>query len=681
MRPARPEAARRPTVEPAPARNPAALPNLRISRSPALPLVLGVSLIAGLLTALAGRAVAPPAVRLQVGSYDEPFVGPGWSRASRADIDPQAAGGGPTSFYHRFTPVNAGLRLPVAPRSGASELAVRATARVRSAVGVFVSGDKVADVLVEAGPWRSYGVSLPAGAIRGGELDLSLALRPLPLVPGAHVARPAIAVDYVELSAAGGLRPSWRGCVAAGAAAAAVAAFGAWLGGATAGLATGVLVSAACVALLWLAPLPFLAAVPRLLPAALLTGLATAVLLRRAAVPARDRTALAALVAGGVLLHGSVVFFPDHNPPDIDIHVRRTLDLAGVPLAYDALLRYGSHLPTASQDQGAATAALGERTLIPYPPLSYFFYYALHLAGLDLYWAMTVANVVLAMAVAPCLWLAARRIWDGRSAWVATVLYALDLAVWHHVGRSHAPAVFGAALATGALLYLAVETPRLGARRRAAVAGAFLALAVLGYSSAVVLMGLFGLALLALVLFDARALSAAARRGLAGALVVGGILAGGLFYFHYVPGLLSGAAGVEAEPDLFPGRTFLIFHNESRQSYRLWLLGFWIPLAAGLAALPFALRRAAAWARPVLVAWLLAWAGVMLLKEPFLFPRLLRWAKEDQFLSPLLCLLIGAAAGGLPRLWMRWGAATAAIATALWLQLRDFAHHADSLRL
>jgi len=69
------------------------------------------------------------------------------------------------------------------------------------------------------------------------------------------------------------------------------------------------------------------------------------------------------------------------------------------------------------------------------------------------------------------------------------------------------------------------------------------------------------------------------------------------------------------------------------------------PLLVGLAAAPFALSRARASARPVLGAWLLAWALTMLAKEPFLFPRPLRWAKEDQFVSPLLALLIGAGIG------------------------------------
>ena len=163
-------------------------------------------------------------------------------------------------------------------------------------------------------------------------------------------------------------------------------------------------------------------------------------------------------------------------------------------------------------------------------------------------------------------------------------------------------------------------------------------------------------------------------------MVCGGLLAGILFYFHYVPGLLRGAGSVEAEPDLFPGRAFFIFGNESRQSLRLWRLGYWIPLLLGLVAAPLALRRARATARPVLIAWFAGWVAIMLLKQD-MFPKLLRWAKEDQFLSPLLAALIAGAVWALPRAWLRWVGTTAVLGAALWLQLRDFAHHVNSLRL
>jgi hypothetical protein len=205
--------------------------------------------------------------------------------------------------------------------------------------------------------------------------------------------------------------------------------------------------------------------------------------------------------------------------------------------------------------------------------------------------------------------------------------------------------------------------------------------AALGYSSSVVLFGLLGLVLLALLAVDAAGLDPAARRGVAQALVLGGLLAGALFYFHYLPGLLSGARGVEAEPDLFPSRTFFIFHNESRQSMRLWALGLAWPLAAGLLAAPFALWRSARSARPVLIAWLGAWALIMFLKEPRFFPKLLRWAKEDQFLSPLLCLTLAAACATIKPRWLRACVAGLLLLAALLLQLRDFRHHAVSLLL
>jgi hypothetical protein len=92
-----------------------------------------------------------------------------------------------------------------------------------------------------------------------------------------------------------------------------------------------------------------------------------------------------------------------------------------------------------------------------------------------------------------------------------------------------------------------------------------------------------------------------------------------------------------------------------------------------------ALRRARPEARPLLVAWLSAWALVMLLKEPFLLPRMLRWAKEDQFLSPLLCLFVGAAVSALPQKRLRVAAAVLVVLVAAALQARDFLLHANSL--
>src|SRR5262249_22184247 len=156
-------------------------------------------------------------------------------------------------------------------------------------------------------------------------------------------------------------------------------------------------------------------------------------------------------------------------------HVRRALDLERVPLRYDALLRYGSHLPTETQTFGTATLALGERTMIPYSPLPYVAFHLLHRLGIDLHWGMMALDGVLAMAIAPWLWLVAARVWSSGAAWVAALLYTLDIPVWHHLARAHVPASFGSALGTAALLYLVRDAARIHGRRRIAAAAAMLA--------------------------------------------------------------------------------------------------------------------------------------------------------------------------------------------------------------
>ena len=147
-----------------------------------------------------------------------------------------------------------------------------------------------------------------------------------------------------------------------------------------------------------------------------------------------------------------------------------------MPWEYQALLRYGSHLPTASQTAAPATDLFGSQALVPYPPFPYFAYYALARLGADPLWSMTALDALLAVLVAPLLFVSARRIWDERAAWLAALLYLLDLAVWHHVGRAHAPAAFGAALGTAALLHLASRADGLTRLRPVLVAGTALGL-------------------------------------------------------------------------------------------------------------------------------------------------------------------------------------------------------------
>jgi len=644
----------------------------------AWPIVLAV-LLAGA-TGLAVLPAGSPSVRLELGGFHGEALGGDWSRAHRARLKPEEAPDGRRDFYFRSLPPAARLSFPLRVGEGPLRVTLRGYAGVRCSLDVFVAGNRAGSFRMLPFKWGRYTIELRPEGLASEPVELGLALRPEPLVRGDHVDSHEVYVDFVDVQ---GARLSPQAALLVATVPLSIFLFLMILGlGSRWALLGSGLVALAVAGLTWASPVSVMAALPRLIPLALLSGLfVRAALSGRTMTTPRERAALAALVAAGILFHGSVVFFPGHNPPDIDIHARRSLDLLGLSLDYHELLRYGSQLPTLSQDLGHATEALGSRILIPYSPFSNVFYVLAHLLGFDLYWAMTAFNCVLLLLVSVWMWLVVDRLWSRGAAWLAALLFSLDLATWHHLGRSHAPAVFGGALATAALLFLALYAGRMDSPRRSLVAGVVLGTAALGYSSLVVLFGLFGLVLLTLLVLDARGLTPAARKGVAGALVIGGLVAGLLFYFHYVPGLLRGAASVEAEPDLFPGRTFWIFHNESRQSYRIWVLGYWIPLLAGIAAAPLALRRLAPASRPIVFSWFAAWALMMLLKEPFLFPKLLRWGKEDQFLSPLLCVLVAAAVWALPRAWMRWSAAAAALSTAFWLQLRDFLHHIDTLRL
>lgn len=629
------------------------------------------------------RVLPPGPLPVAIGGYDAPFRDGPWGKGTRVDLDPPASRDGRLTFY--FRPLRDGAVLRLAVRSdGPLTLSFRARAPVRSSLGAFAAGVPVREVLVDTGPWDRYALEVPPEAARHEGLEVGLFLRGRPVVAGEHVGRPEVFVDEVSVTGVRGLRLAWPAVLGLAACPVAVALFARLLGARPAvAWATGAAVAVLVAAALRVAPFPTLLAVPRLVPLALAAGASVWAGLRRfSTVDAATAARWGAVTAAFLAVHASLPFFPDHNPPDLQTHIDRTLDFADVPWEYEALRRYGSHLPTASQTAAPATDLFGSQVLVPYPPLPYLAYYALARLGADPLWSMTALDALLAVLVAPLLFVSARRIWNARAAWVGALLYLLDLAVWHHVGRAHAPAAFGAALGTAALVHLAARADGLTAARPVLAAGALLGLAVLGYSSLIVQFGLLGAVLYVLLLVDARGLPRAARVGVAASLAIGGLLAIALYYGHYAPGLLSGAPGVEAEPSIFSGKTVLgIFRNEGRQSFRIWAMGFAWPLAAGLVCLPVALARARASARPVLLAWLLAWVLIVVLKDPLFFPKMLRWAKEDQFVSPLLALAIGAAVAAVPRPPVRRALAAVAIGGYAFLAARDFYYLANTLLL
>jgi hypothetical protein len=633
--------------------------------------LLGLLLGVASLSANVGREI-----RIPLGSARGPLMMSGLGPSSAVwSLPDQEAGDARRDFY--FRPIETSrsrLVIPLRPL-GPFRLGIRMDTTVRTRVDLMrpESETVMGGEFVPTGPWRESAI---AENVDPAAVDLSLRFEDAPLVRRSDPGNFRRYVDEFTVRNEAGFELPWESRLAGGTlvlllvSLARFAGFGIW---------TALVVVAAPGLLYGLSfhdPVALALALPRLVGFATLSAALVFLIGRRLSLRAAAAAHLALLGSVMVSAYGFLSFLPDHSPADLDIHIWRTLDLGAVPMTYEGWLRYGSHYPTPSQIRGSATEALGEGPAIPYSPLPYLFFYAAHAAGLDLHWSINAIGALSLSLLLPLIFAFASRASTGLGGFVAAALMAVDLATVHHLGRAHFPAVVGGALGIGGLLAFGLALPGIDQKGRWRLPALFLGLGALGYSSTPLFYALFGLAMIALLVRkDERS-----RLGpVALALGAGGVIALLLYYGHYVPGLLGGGATPLAS-DPYPGRTFFIFHNESRQSLRLWRLGLWFPFLAALPATWFVIVHGSAAVRSFLLAWLSAWAGIMLLKEPWGLPILLRWAKEDLYVAPALALLIAIAIGRLESRSLRVALAGLSVAACLYLRAVDYGFHANTLR-
>lgn len=591
------------------------------------------------------------------------------------DLGSAEAGDGRRDFYFRqIESLTPHLTIPLQPR-GPFSMSMRMDVTVRTEVEVLEGDEVLAREFVSVGPWREFGI---APIVRSSAVDFSLLLADAPLVGRSDPEQFRRYVDEVVLRSEVGFGVPWTSRIAGGLLVALLALIAQAFTGRR-GAAVAAVVGPALLGLLALVdPVALALALPRLLSFVLFAGALIAALCRLLRIDVAMTAGLALLGSGMVLAYGYLSFLPNHSPADLDIHIWRTVDLADVPLTYDAWLRYGSHYPTSSQSRGSATEALGEGPLLPYSPLPYVLFYAAHTAGLDLHWAMNAIEATALALLLPLVFAFARAASSPAGGLLAAALMAMDLASIHRLGRAHSPAVVGGALGLGALLVFGLALSRLHEPGRWRAPAMALGIGALGYSSTPVFYALFGVALMVLLFWSVDTRALVVPTGLA--LSLGGLIALALFYGHYIPGLLQGGGSPTLVSDPFPGRTFFIFHNESRQSLRLWRLGLFVPFLAAIPASINVFTRSAAWVRAFLLAWISAWSGIMLLKEPFAFPFLLRWAKEDLYVAPALALLIGIGVARVESRAFRLVLGGVCLLGVAALRIRDYGFHANTLR-
>jgi hypothetical protein len=616
-----------------------------------------------------------PEIHVPLGGGRGPLMMSGLE-ASEAALnlsDAEVADGRRNFYFRQIRGADSHLGIPLVAK-GPLALAVRMDTTVGTRVVVKTDGAAGAEGFVAAGRWE---VTPIATELRPGDVALDVEFRDAPLVRRDDNEIFRRYIDEVTVSSPSGFGLPWESRIAGGLLLLTLALIGAsaFRG---AGFLIGLAGSAGFTGLMSVDPMAIALALPRLLLFTWLSLLVSAVISRVLQIEAVDRARVLLLSTGVLLACGFLSFLPNHSPADLDIHIWRTADLATVPPTYDGWLRYGSHYPTPSQARGAATEALGQGPAIPYSPLPYVLFYAAHAAGLDLHWSMNAIEACCLALLVPLVFAVGRAASNRAGGLLCAILMATDLATIHHLGRAHTPAVAGGAIGLACLLGFGLTLPTLNTAGAWRIPTMLLGAGALGYSSTPVFYALFGLILMAAlaVRIETRQLLSP----VAITLVAGGIVALILFYGHYVPGLLGGASGGTAFTDPFPGRTFFVFHNESRQSLRLWRLGLYIPLLAAVPALGVVFARCSSAIRAFLLAWFGAWVSMMLLKEPWGLPLLLRWAKEDFYVAPGLALLIGVGIARIESSVARRLLTTATVVTAVFLRLRDYGYHADTLR-
>ncbi len=584
------------------------------------------------------------------------------------------AGDARRDFYFRqIEGSESALSIPLRPR-GPFSLGIRMDSTVRTRIDLLRHRAVIGGTFVAPGPW---GESPLAGKVEPGPLEMDVRFADAPLVRRSDLSNFRRYVDEIVVRSDAGFDLPWEARIAGGLLAVLLVALTAFSAGSSSGAVMAIAAPAALSALLFHDPVALSLALPRLLGfvaagSALISLLGRRLSLRRASV-----AFLALLGSTMVLACGFLSFLPDHAPADLDIHIWRTVDLADVPMTYEGWLRYGSHYPTPSQIRGSATETLGEGPAIPYSPLPYLLFYAAHALGLDLHWSMNAIEALCLSLLLPLVFAFALRASTETGAFLAATLMALDLATIHHLGRAHSPAVVGGALGLGCLLAFGLALPKLNYPRGWRVPAVLLGVGALGYSSTPLFYALFGLAMMAFA--GGGRETRGLLRPVALALGAGGAIALVFYYGHYIPGLLGdGKAPLASDP--YPGRTFFIFHNESRQSLRLWRLGLFVPFLAAIPATWLILTRGSAVVRSFLLAWLSAWAGIMLLKEPWGLPILLRWAKEDFYVAPALAMVVAIAIGRIESRPLRIVLTGLTLVSWALLRARDYGFHANTLR-
>jgi hypothetical protein len=650
-------------------------------------LISGVILVAA--SALLFHFVfqSSPGFRVELGGADEGYRSGSWG-VDYEDQGPFRIRRGVrwmTYFQARMAHDGARIRIPAVITGEDAQLRLRAHRYGQpGVVRIFASGVLLGSLLFEEDsyPWDVRSVTIPRTLLERGALEIELVRedleRDVDLPPGA-----ICAFDWVELAPADGqaaLRPSpgqWLFALGIPLLVLATLRFsGRGLG---LSLAAAVLASAAIAIAYTRAPGSAAYAASRVWLAFPLGALLFFVITRLRRGSEEGARRLSAGFTLVLLVSATVIFWPDHLPPDIRPHLRQIGRLSSIEWTSEAFWEISS-----SFGKEGRTLSLGRPHpeadyVAPYSPWCYFLVHGLRRVLDEPRFLVEYLAAVLGAGLVVLVYgLAATLARAKEAPAFAAALAALEISIWHHASRAHTPALLGTVFLVAAILYLASREVDL-ARPTVTLRFALLSfLATISYPATLLHFVTLVAWLLVLEIGEARALRRQAfSLFLGSAIATLGSVA--IFYRRF---LGSSGASAAFHPESYRApATFFLLRNQPRDTVSILELGHPAFLALALPAY----SRLRSWTsgefqRRLVWAWTAAYLTLLLLKDPFFFPALLLQVKEDLFVAPLACTLGGmslAALAGRGRAGRL--AAYVVLGALLVLRVNDYLYCADTI--
>ena len=642
-----------------------------------------------------------PERRFELGSMDRNFS------VRQGELHPSSLMSGPIryedgsveviDFYGRLTPRREEFLLPYHARRSPLKIFLRAHRfGLQGSVFLTVNGEPVEEFVFgeTSYPWGGMRAVIPEGVAERGPLLIELLTQGGTTPPSHLPVDLGVGIDWIEIapmSEGVELAPLRREYAALYVLVGLVFGF-ALLTGMTAFSAA--IVAAIglvlCLSLTALVPIETSMALARLWVVLPFAALVYWLLDRRYAA------FVAQLVAVAALVHSALIFFPNHFPPDAQLHAMQTSWLSGFEWNVSNLSRYSKQLsryitpdgnfmevtPDGNFMEGEDTGQASSTYRAPYPPYFFMLIFGASRAYDDLRFLVEFVPVLMASIMLVLVFLIARTVFaDEVVARLAGILFALEISVWHHVHRGHGPGIFGG-LAVLTFIWFVISRREFFVRRRwfFALALASMGVALL-YTSAFFQVSIFMACLLALGILskEGRQSKALASTALGFALGIAGAVA--IYYGPYALAALRPESVVLDRGGVYdPPATFLFMRNQLRDTVRLLQNGHALFVLASFVGL-FYLPQSGASPNNRRIVWaaLGTYAIMLLLKDPAFFPRIFLNAKEDLFYAPFACMVL---ALPLARLWrtpLGRFVVVAILAGLFSLAVRDQAWNADTL--